>query len=513
MPEQTTFESRATQVTFFEDRARVTRVATFPITPGRHTVRIGGVTVLIDDPSVVVRPRSAGARVLTARVHRVLRSVPAASGAEIERLEEERRHRWRELELHRRELARNSSARRRVATLEQALLAAMQPVPDGLGDTASWADALERITAELDLLEERYAAVVDAVASARRAEARATLLLDQARAEHPEIDAALEVELEADEEAQLTVEFEYFTPCALWRPSHVARLSAARDAIDLRMFGTVWQQTGERWEDIRCRFSTARPTQAAAAPLVTDDWLRARPKTDEERQSVQVEARDVDIANTGTELGGQVEAMPGVDDGGEPLTLDAAEPVTIPSNGEPFRVEVLAVQAACKADIVAFPERSTVPYVRARGTWSHDIPILAGPVVVMRGNEYVGRSRIDFVASGETFELGFGVDSGVSVHRTLDDEHKTTAVTGKNVLHRTVKVYLSNLSDRPRHLTVVERIPVSEIEEVSVKKVDASVTPDADGFVEFAVELAPHAVATEKLAYRVEYGSKVRLSW
>lgn len=506
-------ESKATHVTFFEDRAKVMRRASTTLEPGRHLVRISGITVLIDDPSLVVRAKSTDARVLTSRVHRKFDLVPTASESEIARLEDARRDAWRTLELHRRELARRTAERKRLGNLEHAMLHQLQQVPRGGLDADGWRDALARLTGEYDANSETYAKAVESVAAARRDEARADLLLDQARMETPELDAAIEVEVEVDAAGSITFELEYFTPCALWRPSHIARLSPNRDAINLRMLGTVWQVTGENWEDVQCRFSTARPTQAAEAPLITDDWLRARPKTDEERKVVQVEARDVDIANTGSEVAGQIEQMPGVDDGGEPLTLTATEAVTIPSTGEPFRVEVQSIDVPCSADLVAYPEKSTVPFLRARGTWTHDTPVLAGPVVVMRGNEYAGRSRIDFVSSGETFELGFGVESGISIHRTLDDEHKTTAVTGKNVLYRTVKVFVSNLSGSTRHLTVVERVPVSEIEEVAVKKIHSEVPPDEDGFVEFALKLEPRAVQTHEISYRVEYGSKVRLSW
>ncbi len=508
------FDSQASGVTFFEDRARVTRTARIVVTGGRQTLSLRGITVLIDDSSLVVRSKSDDVRVLTSRVHRTVRSIAAASDEEIDRLESDRQQSWRALELLRRDLARCGTQRKRLVSLEQAMLHALQQVPRGEGgDDAAWREALDDLSKQFDGLDDENGGVVETVAAARRAEARAALLLDQARVLKPQVEAEIELEIDAPNAGEAHIEFEYFTPCALWRPSHIARLSKRRESINLRMLATVWQYTGEVWDDVVCRFSTARPTQAAEAPIITDDWLRARPKTDEEKNVVQVEARDVDIASTGSEVSGHVDQMPGVDDGGEPLTLTATERVSIPSNGEPFRVEMLSVDVKCACELVGYPEKSSVPFLRATGTWTHDVPVLAGPVVVMRGNEYAGRSRIDFVSSGETFELGFGVDTGISIHRTIDDEHKTTAVTGKNVLHRTVKVFLSNLSASPRHLTVVERVPVSEIEEVSVKKVDAQVAPDSDGFVEFGVELAPRAVQTHEISYRVEYGSKVRLSW
>lgn len=510
-----TTPSRATVVTFFEDRAQVTRRATVTVSSGRSDIRISGISVLVDDSTLIARTADGSdARVLTSRVHRSMRSVPTASEAEIDRLEKERDAAARAHETARRELQRAEIARRSAQTLDGNTLEAMRDVPAGDRTAAShWREALKRLDDEAHQAHERYADASERAADTLRDFQRADARLELARRKEPEISAAVELQLDARTASAVEIELEYYVPCALWRPSHIARLVDDDRAIDLSMNATVWQRTGEDWTDVECRFSTARPTRAAEAPKLADDLLRSRPKTDYERQVVQVEARDVNIASTGSELKGATDQMPGVDDGGEPLTLKASENVTIPSTGEPFRVEFARHRVECSTGLVAFPERSTVPFLRARGTWSGEKPVLAGPVVVMRGNEYAGRSRIDFVGTGETFELGFGVEGGVSIHRTLDDEHKTTAVTGKNVLHRTIKVFVSNLSSETRHLNIVERVPVSEIEEVQVKKVEAAVEPDEDGFVEFAVELEPRAVETLEIGYRVEYGSKVRLSW
>jgi len=53
--------------------------------------------------------------------------------------------------------------------------------------------------------------------------------------------------------------------------------------------------------------------------------------------------------------------------------------------------------------------------------------VLAGPVLLVRGTELVGRGRVRFVAKGEPFELGFGVDDGIRVRRQVADEREVDA--------------------------------------------------------------------------------------
>jgi uncharacterized protein (TIGR02231 family) len=223
------------------------------------------------------------------------------------------------------------------------------------------------------------------------------------------------------------------------------------------------------------------------------------------------------VATVGPDNGARkVEDMPGVEDGGEPLWFEAARRVTLPADGQPFRVDLAEVRLPCEVQLVAYPELGGAAHLRATATLTGGRPLLAGPVSVARGASIVGRGRIGFVAQGEAFELGFGVDDGVRVRRRVDERRETTAVTGTQRITRSVRVFLSNLGDRPRRLRVIERVPVSEIDEVSVKLVTAqgatSARDERDGFVRFDVELGGGATQELELAYRIEAGGRVQLN-
>ena len=96
----------------------------------------------------------------------------------------------------------------------------------------------------------------------------------------------------------------------------------------------AWQRTGETWDGVELVLSTARPGRAASPPLLTDDVLALRKKTDEEKKRIVVEARDQAVAVAGLDRGARrVDEMPGVDDGGELLSFTPAQKVSIASDG------------------------------------------------------------------------------------------------------------------------------------------------------------------------------------
>jgi uncharacterized protein (TIGR02231 family) len=154
-------------------------------------------------------------------------------------------------------------------------------------------------------------------------------------------------------------------------------------------------------------------------------------------------------------------------------------------------------------------------HVRATATLSAPWPLLAGPVVVCRSTEIVGRGRTHFVGRGEPFEMGFGVDDGLRVRRSVDERREQTAVMGTQKITRTVKLFVSNVSGQVKQLTVTERVPVSEVKDVEVMVVQTGggKHDTKDGFIRWDVEISPRGTQEISLVYRIEAASKVSLNF
>lgn len=515
-------ETEVSLVTFFEDRAEVSRLARVSVPAGRSRIQARGLTLLVDDRSLVCKTKDTGetgAVLVYSRIRRTVEDVAAASAEEVRAVEAE-------LVAARDRLARADRLLAAAKTDGDRAMAMMQLWTESAGAVPShgeeataeleraYAALDEETTRQLDAYDRRRTERNDAQTDLSRVEFR----LGQARLVKPRYEAFAEIEITAERAGEIAIEVVYRTPCALWRPEHLARLTRSDDAaageITITTFATVWQATGEVWNDVRCRFSTARPARSASAPLLREDVLVTRKKTDTERKQVVVEARDQAIQAAGTDRGTrEVDEMPGVDDGGEAQWLDGRAPSTIPSNGHPVRVEIGARKVPVKVERVCFPERGAGTHLRANGTLPGPGPLLAGPVTVGRESEIVGKAKTDFVGAGEPFELGFGVDDGLRVRRRVMEKRKTGTLSGTQTIQRYVSLFVSNLSNTVKSISVVERVPVSEIEDLTVEvpphqdmRFDAR-----DGFATFEVQMAPHATREVVLAYTIEAKSNVVL--
>jgi uncharacterized protein (TIGR02231 family) len=504
-------------VTLFEDRAEVTRRALLDLPAGASTQRLTGLSCLVHDASLRVRVVAGGAELVAHRVRRRLESPqedPAAVAAAEERLAETARRRAACDSA----LDRARAAEGRAAGLGDAFCEGLARTPLGLAVGVAAAAAEETfgaIEAALQVALDGAAASARAQVEAHREEEHARALLAALRAGSPRRTAEVELQLLAPAAGPAEVELRYLLPCAVWRPEHAIRLAPGEGPPRLAVtsFATCWQLTGEAWEEVALSFSTARPAQAGSAPDLAEDRLQTRRKTEQERATVAVELREQAIQVAGLAAGArQVDEMPGVDDGGAPLLWPAARPSTLPSSGAPARVELQTVEVPCALERVAFPELGPAVHLRARATWRGAAPLLAGPAQVGQRSAVTGRGQLSFVAPGEPFELGLGPDDGLRVRRSVDDSWESLPITSTRRLVRRIRLDLSNLSGGERTLLLVERIPVSEVEQVEVKPLELSGGElDRDGLWRKPVTLAPRERRSLELSWRLDAKASVRL--
>lgn len=490
-------------VTLFEDRAEVRRQLQQSLPAGRHTLHISGLSAVMDDPSLLCGARPG--KVLSARVLREI----VTQGSSAEELSARQQALWAATDaLHAIEarLERLKIRQTREAAVLNQWAEGVAQVPESIKHwTSAWKNQKERLSTVLDDL----AATRRAQAEAIQVQTLAQAQLAAAEQKQQRFQTFVEVQLEILTEATVDIELRYLLPCALWRPAHLARLEGQK--MLLETFAVAWNASGEDWAEVPIAFSTARPGRPAEPPLLQDDVLVLRQKTAEEQRQVVVQAREVDMRSSGSEGRRQLEEMPGVEDGGEPLSFITAQPVHLPSHGEAVWFTVEQRQMAVTVERAVWPERSEAVHLKVSGTVTGAHPILSGPVRLFRQSEGIGVGRMDFVAAGDVFSLGFGPDDTLSVRRRFTDKRDTTMM-GTQKMEREVRLYLSNTSAQSQRFKLYERVPVSEISEITIEVIqDGGGRVESDGRLNFDITLG--ALEQKELTYtwRLEAKSSVVL--
>ncbi|MCX5743361.1 MAG: mucoidy inhibitor MuiA family protein [Proteobacteria bacterium] len=514
----TTMQAPIVEVTVLEDRASITRRGTLAVPAGQTRLVIAGVSPILVDKTLIAT--ATGARVHDVRCERERVAWVDRSG-ELAALDAERRALVDDLA---RVAAQLAAARAESAAIVDLIEVSSRElaVAAARGVAAPTANAQ---LAELDALDAAAGTrLVDGETRERdltSALGRLDGRIAQARAHAGEDIARIVVDVIAEQAGDVTVTIGYVVPGCAWRPYHRAtlgRTDATTGTIAWQTAACVWQATGEAWTGVALTCSLERASLGVEPPDLVDDELAARRRP----ETVTVESREHEHQTTGLGAASGALEVPGIDDGGIGLTLGATR-VSVACDGTPHRIPVASFAAPAQLALVAIPLRSPWVHLRARLVNTGAIPLLAGPVDLIMDSGLVGRAELGFVAVGETFELGFGPDAEIRVHRSEARERDDAGLLSNwNVQTIRVAVRLSNLGASQREVIVTERIPISEVEQVEIQlaapqayllakaepRAEAITqitarTVDERGLVSWSVELPPQGRRAVTLEYRV----------
>ena len=481
------------EVTVMEDRARVVRRTKVELPAGASRLRV-------DRVSPVMVDKTLGASVsggVVRDVHVERRAILRVEDREeaIRALDEEIEDTEDAVDRMERRLARIEAA---LALLDEAGERTVEEVEQD----ASWAHSEPQgwelrltglSTRERALREERLGARRE-LAERRRDLGRVRQRRQAAAKPSDTLRAVLVLEVVLPEAGEVELSVEYLVPNACWRPYHRATLDRD-EALRFESEGCVWQNTGEDWVDAQLRFSTQRPSLGAEPPRLVTELLRVQRKSD----VIQVEQRQQVIERAGLGRGEAVKSdtspeLPGIDDGGDVLELRASQRSTVPSDGRPHRVGLSSFEAETEAWLFCAPELVNGVLLKTAQTNAGTAPLLAGPVDLVKNGGIVGRTAVLFVSPGERFELGWGPDPALRVHRDVEElEPETSLLRNWHSTTKKVVNKLSNLGPSTKHVELVERVPVSELEKVKIEvdseKTDEGRMPDEDGFVRWMIVL------------------------
>jgi uncharacterized protein (TIGR02231 family) len=499
-----------TTVTLLEDRAQVQRMTKINLTAGLWRVHVVKVAPILSDKSLRAEFNSypSGAKVNDVRVRRRMLIKEADRSGLFEELKIEWRSQFDRYNILTEDRQQLEDRFQEIGIiLEKALQELPIDAAWGQVDPMAWRSQLQPL---FQKMREARSEILNTYHAQEQLKSAIERLVNRIQAEaRPDriFTAHIEADLEIAETGEYELAFDYVVPNAFWRPYHQAQLQVGENSqLTFRTDGCVWQNTGEDWLDVDLVFSTARASLGTEPPLLTDDLLNIREKD----KRIAVEMRDQTVKTTGLGAGERPDTidLPGVDDGGEVRTLRAPRKANIPSDGSPYRVPLFQFQSSAKIEYVLMPEMALEVILKSEQTNNSTLPILAGPVDLVRSTEYVGRTTVSFIAPQEKFALGWGTDENMRVQRTQTEKRDRDFLTQWNTITNTVNIFLSNIGDEPRKIAMTERMPVSELDRVKIEVVRDEtsdlIQPDLNGFCNWNLQIPAYSQATVSLVYKID---------
>lgn len=482
--------SRVSAVTLYPQGATVTREVAFSAPAGQNDLILADLPQ--GTPLASIRVAVTGARMggVTTRSDyvppRESADSPAliAARAEVERLEQALREARAGIEDIRLEA---EAARARIVFLGQ--------IGQPEGGATLEVDQLRDLAGMIGA--ETLAAKQAEAEANRRAEAAERALKDQieelARAvqalsalvPEDQARAMLAVAISSDAAATGTLTVTYTIPDAGWQPLYDLHLARDTGALRIERGAFVQQTTGENWQDVSLTLSTLRPSEQTD-PGTLWPWIPRIGDPDEIHPLARGKAEGALMSAAAPAVESDAAEVAIADFDGLSVSYSYPAPVSIASGAD--RVRLMLGPLETSADLVAqaVPMLDASAFLMAQ--FANDTGEILLPTAEARfylDGRYVGQRWMNLIAAGAEADLSFGPIDGLRLTRlvTNRNEGDRGLITKSNEMTENVEIKIENLTGETWPLRVLDRVPVSEQEDLKITW-QADPTPteqDVDG--------------------------------
>lgn len=191
---------------------------------------------------------------------------------------------------------------------------------------------------------------------------------------------------------------------------------------------------------------------------------------------------------------------------------------SLPSRTDRQLIQIASVPLKAEFSKVAAPVLTPYVYDEARVTNESGMVLLAGPLTAYAAGSFVGNGELPTVSAGQSFSVGFGIDSSLRAQRDLI-ERMESVQGGNKLVEVAYRLSVENFGASPAKVRVTDRLPMSRDGEIRITMVSSSVpaVPEADerpgvkdkktGIVRWDLEVPAQAIAAKAAA--VEYKFKM----
>jgi uncharacterized protein (TIGR02231 family) len=516
-------QSRIDAVTVYPDGATVTRVIQIDVPQGNATLVARDFPLSLDRSSLRVEGEAGTLLVIGA----VNVSTPSP-----------------ERPVVRPELERQiESLRDQIAALDDKIAAATarknfvirfsQDAPARIGDKAG-ARPLSEWRAAFTAVAEEVAAADEAIRKAKLQQRDLNRDLARLKAQrnvHPPRKMEVRIDISAGAAVRATLRVSYSVRGARWLPMYDARLDNgtghAKPSLELIRRAQVIQNTGEDWTNVALSASTVRTTKGGDAPELRPLIVRfyepprapmpVAAKMEAEHLAGEVASRVRDAAKQRP----VEEREATIETGGFQVVYRIPRRVTVAANEGAMSFRIASAEIAPELIRRAVPILDNTAFLEASFKHDEESPLLPGRIAIYRDGIFIGFGRMTLTPKGETVRLGFGADELVKIVRVpvRQIEGSTGIISTNKIDEREFKITVHNGHGEPIHISVEDRVPVSEVDDVTVELLPITTPPtqhnvrDRRGVISWDFDAKPGEQREIKLGWRVQWPNNRKITY
>jgi len=296
------------------------------------------------------------------------------------------------------------------------------------------------------------------------------------------------INVDIDQESDFEFDITYRIYDSYWHPTYDITLESELSKVE--QFVLVRNSTFEAWDNIYLTLSTVSTSVTSISE--PDPWYLylgtpyvAKPKRSARRDEFAAEMKVAADMEMDDLAGAPYEEEPALmpppapelkvieaelRSEGEVQVFKLPERVTIPPDGEPhgFLAQTYKLQFKREFYWDAYLGNEVIELLKIK---NGDVTLLPGRVKVFEGQDFIGATNLPKIAPSEEFDAGARVSPTIKAEKKLMEREaeKTGLVGKKSTRYYKYQLKIENLRETDSLITVFDRLPKSQSEEVEVQ--------------------------------------------
>lgn len=304
------------------------------------------------------------------------------------------------------------------------------------------------------------------------------------------------------------IELIYLVSNVGWQPFYDIRVKDVKSGINILCKAKVTQSTGEDWNNVLLKLTTANPSEGGVKPELQTNWLRFYEQrilnevvVKQKRSLVDAEAmqrNDQRYASAGIAT---------VQETAINTEFAINIPYHVPSDNHPHTVDLTVLNLPAEYIYATAPKLDKDVFVTARVLANEIINSLHGEANVYFGGTFTGRTFIGSTTE-DTLQLSLGRDKRIQIERKRLKEMSAKSFFGGSKTETSVyEISIRNTRKEAITIVVEDQIPVSTEKEIEVKPTaNGGGTYDAEtGKLKWTIILEPEKTQTLQFGFEVKY--------
>lgn len=321
------------------------------------------------------------------------------------------------------------------------------------------------------------------------------------------------------------VELTYLVGNVSWSPYYDIRVKDNKSDVQFFLKANIYQSTGEDWNNVKLKLTTANPAEGGVKPELQTNWLGFQEIFPKKLQRYQGEVitggtpasygdKDLIEDEATKRIQKSKYLKPNVSQNMFNTEFETNIAYSIPSDNQNHQVDLNSFTQSAIYGYSVVPKLNKEVFVTAQVLANDLINQISGEANVYYDGTFTGKTLISPTAN-DTLLLTLGRDKRIQVERKKLKEFCSNSFFGGTKTESiTWEITIKNTRKEAVTLTIEDQIPVSTDKEIEVKLTDKgnATLDEATGKLTWKLDLAPEKSQTLKFSFEVKHPKDKQLT-